>query len=207
MTTDMLNNAGGRLTKRITRLYREASDDAHEYGDGWYVQAHRTCQAMARTYGVTLETAVGVLAALSPSCHWTRNVLLAHEMFQSYDCGHMYGDAIRKARRIVDGEAPLDVLGGDKVRSFYRNILDPYGSDDVTVDRHAFDIAVGYETDDRTRKALATGGRLGNPDGQAGNYVRVADCYRRAARILGVRPHQVQAVTWCEWRDRKGIVD
>lgn len=207
MSDTLLNNSNGQVTRRIVRLYREASDESLRYGVSWYWQAHGAAGILSRRFGVSREVATGVLAALSPSCHWSRNKSLAWEMLSTGNCGHMYGDAIRKARRIIDGEDPLDVLGGDKVRSFYRNILDPWGSDDVTVDRHAFDIAAGRVTDDLARKALETGGRKGNRDGQAGNYVRVADCYRRAADILGVSPHMVQAVTWCEWRDRKGIVD
>jgi hypothetical protein len=40
-----------------------------------------------------------------------------------------------KALLIRGGASPLDVLGGDKVRSFYKNILNPADNVTVTIDR------------------------------------------------------------------------
>ena len=204
----VLSNRQGQLTRRIVACYRRASADAHAYGDEWYSAAFTFSTGLSERYGITVRQAVGVVAALSPSCAWDRNMLLADELLRTGDCSHMYGDAIRKARRIAAGEDPLDVLGGDKVRSFFHNILEWQTSEHVTVDRHAFDIAMGRETSDRERKVLETGGRrVADVCGEhtTGSYQLLADAYRSAARILGVRPHQVQAVTWCQWRAEKGL--
>ena len=51
---------------------------------------------------------------------------------------------VDKALAILNGAAPLDILGGDKVRTFYGNIVNPWG-EGVTIDRHAYDIVTGKQ--------------------------------------------------------------
>jgi hypothetical protein len=88
---------------------------------------------------------------------------------------------------LTDDEAILDRLNGQKIRSFYSNIM---GLDEVTVDGHALNIARGYRvglTDDDTN----IGKRL---------YRELQAAYVRAARRTGVKPHEMQAVTWTVWK-------
>lgn len=203
-----MNNRNGWLTRNVLNVYRRAGDEAHTYGDEWYQTAHTFGVGLAERYDLTVRNAIGVIAALSPSCGWERNLMLADMMVRTGDCTHMYGNAIEKARSILDGADPLDILGGDKVRSFFDNILNPVDSLAVTIDRHAFDAAVARIGNDKSRKVLAHGGRM-IPDVQGervtGVYRTLADAYRSAARIVGGRPHEVQAVVWCQWRMEKGI--
>jgi hypothetical protein len=103
-----------------------------------------------------------------------------------------FNDALRKADAIAAGADPLDVLGGRKVRSFYRNIVGHTGH--VTVDRHAVAIVAGRPLTDREGKVLE----------RIGPYTYVAGAYRAAARRLGVAPTELQAVTWLVWRRLKG---
>ena len=85
------------------------------------------------------------------------------------------------------------MLGGRKVRSFYRNIL---GIDSaVTVDRHAVAIVYGRPLSDREIKLLE----------RAGAYTVIASAYRAAARRLGIAPSTLQAVTWLAWRRLKAV--
>lgn len=98
-----------------------------------------------------------------------------------------------KATRILAGETPLDVLGGDKVRAFYATILDPHGYDVPVIDRHAFDIAVGRVTDEKARATLS----------RKGEYARFGEVYIDAARSVGVSSSQMQAITWVAWRRLK----
>ncbi len=165
----------------------EASDLADA---DWYRAARTFAEGLASVHGLSLEAAAGIVAALSPTCPWDRNMVLAETMSATGDCRHRSGDAIRKARRIRAGEAPLDVLGGRKVRSFYGCILDPENAGLVCVDRHAYDVAVGDVTSDAERKSL---------ESDAG-YARIADAYRRAAAKVGLLPQELQAITWCQWR-------
>jgi hypothetical protein len=71
---------------------------------------------------------------------------------------------------------------GDKVRSFYDNILNGTESDHVTVDVWAWRVIAG-------RGATA---RSFNTD----QYNEIAESYRRAASQVNLPPCQLQAITW-----------
>jgi hypothetical protein len=174
----------------IVRTARMAKASEIEAGVNWYPTAHAAALEMSN-----LETGAGVIAALSPMMGWDRNVMLAYRAFeQGFADGCLKGNA-RKADAIMAGNAPLDILGGAKVRSFYANIVNPLGAD-VTIDRHAFDIVAGRYTTDKEK------GRLSNK----GVYEWHAEAYRLAGIELGgLTGAQVQAITWVAWRRIKGI--
>ena len=180
-------------TPNILNVWETASEHAMRNGLSWYPRANN----LARTLdgGSGLQGA-GVLAALSPITPWGRNVELACTAF---DLGFLAGGTlprnIEKVNRILDGEHPLDVLAGDKVRNFFMAIFDPTSPTAVVVDRHAFDIAIGKVTNDAARVTL----------GRKGEYARFARAYERAGREVGYSASTVQAVTWEAWRARKGI--
>lgn len=186
-----------QAVERILHVYDLADEAHHNEGASWYWDMRDFLLDMADHYNTTLRVAAGVTAALSPGIPYERNVLLAQDMLHKGDCRHPYGDPIRKARRIKDGEPPLDVLRGDKVRSFYDNIIDPIGSPSVTIDRHAYAITVA-EADDIGPRG---GARVRYQDlARKGMYERVAQAYRDAAEAAWIRPSQMQAITWCAWR-------
>jgi hypothetical protein len=179
------------LTRRITALVRTATPD----------QLHRGhASELAADFGVTTEQAAGVIAALSPQTQWWQNLMLAR---QACELGEMVqghtGDAMRKVNAILAdaNTQPLDVLGGLKVRSFYRNIVSGgFDVEYVTIDRHAFDIATGV--------------RLNGSSLTPKRYEETADKYRAAAPILSAElrvmtPAQVQATAWVIHRDALGI--
>src|SRR5690606_6619528 len=95
----------------------------------------------------------------------------------------------RAPDRILAGEDPLDVLKGDKVRSFYLNILGD--TDAVTVDRHAPELYLGKRVADRARPSV--GKRL---------YREASDASRTAAAQAPRQPtpRDLQAITWLVWR-------
>lgn len=184
---------------RILRVWESASSAEIDAGLRWYSDA--------RAFACSLdpsrpERAVGVIAALSPMKGWRDNCALASRAFrQGYASGAVSVNA-RKADAILSGADPLEVLGGAKVRNFYRSIIDPADADAVCIDRHAFDVAVGRVTNDPTRRALS----------RSGVYDSFGAAYRRAARIISkdgynIVPSQVQAVTWGVWRRLKGLND
>lgn len=192
-TLTPIANDQGQATRRLVRLFADATDDELAYGLTWYVNAHETARTLALEAGVSTEVAAGVLAALSPRSDWPQNVKRARQLLTT---GDTYGltNGRDKAKAMLAGTDPVDVLSGPKTRSFYDNLRDPLNSEAVTIDAHAFDAAAGMVTDDRTRKVLE----------RKGEYDRVADMYRSAARHLGVAPHVVQAVVWVVWRNRFG---
>lgn len=199
-----MTTAPATLTRNITRTYRAATDDQRAHGRRWYADAHRIALELVPT-DRTGATGAAVLAALSPRTQWTQNVNAARWAVAHSDmprdafaqAAPTTGDNARKAWRILQGEAPLDVLGGQKVRAFYECIRTAGDHRQaVCVDMHAHDIAVGRVTDDATRGTLST----------IKGYGAIADAYRRAARILSreagreISPCEVQAATWVAWR-------
>lgn len=187
-------------SQRIVDVYRFATLAELDEGMNWY----RTARALAVAISPeSPETGAGVIAALSPMMRWDRNMMLAIRAFEDGEAsGALYGN-VAKANAIMAGAAPLDVLGGDKVRNFYGAIADPNSATAVCIDRHAFDIAVGRVTNDKSRNALA----------RKGVYENFADAYRRAAKQItretGIfhTPATVQAITWVCWRRLKGLTD
>lgn len=183
----------------ILSVYRAARDEQIAAGMNWYPNAHTFALAIANG---DLVKGAGVIAALSPQTQWSLNMTIASRAFVEGFASGQTGANCAKADRILNGEHPDDVLGwnnpkaksGHKVRNFYRNIVLPTGFE-VTIDRHAFDIAVGFETDSKARGQL----------GRVGMYDLFADTYREAASLVGVAPAVLQAVTWSVWREAKGL--
>jgi hypothetical protein len=174
----------------VLKVYRSATDAQLAEGIRWYDDAHSLAVALDRD---NVKRSAGVIAALSPMMPWGRNVALATRAYADGFASGCLKTSCAKADAILAGADPIDVVGkGDKVRNFYLNILnpsDPCGG--VTVDRHAFDIAVGRVTDDATRGVIS----------RKGVYDAFADVYREAARIAGIGSAQMQAVTWVVWRE------
>lgn len=183
---------------RILDVYRQATLQELQDGLDWYRDAHAIAVALDPERP---HAAAGVLAALSPMQSWGRNVNLAA---RAYADGRASGGLFRncaKADQIMAGAEPLDVLGGDKVCNFYKAIANPADGSAVVIDRHAFDIAVGRITNDKSRAALS---RKGVYDAFARAYVRAAKTIS-AETGLDMSPSALQAVTWCTWRRLKGL--
>jgi hypothetical protein len=175
------------LTRNVAAALDRATAADWLEGLDWYRVAAGEARALAADYGVSFEAAAGVIAALSPRTSWELNVSYARELFETGKAPTL-GRNVDKARAIAAGASPDAVLGGDKVRSFYSNIVHP-ASDAVCIDRHAVDCAVGRQLSDRERGPyLSTSAR----------YRAFADAYRAAARTATYpcTPAQCQAVAW-----------
>ena len=100
-----------------------------------------------------------------------------------------------KALRILEGEYPLDVLGGRKVVPFYKAIVNPTGDNPTVVDRHASAVYMGRSLQERELNQLQS----------PVIYKRISGAYVHAAKVRGVHPNVLQAQTWLQWRLDKGI--
>lgn len=182
-----LGPASSVLRSHIAHCALEASPAEQDAGLGWYSCANE----IARELGPITESA-GIIAALSPQISWSTNVALAKLIYNGADDSELialgtYDDSVSKARRIYAGELPSSVLGGRKVRSFYRNIVLPDRAGPVTIDRHAVSIALyGIGGPRPSDKYLE----------RAGTYTYIASAYRAEARAFGILPHQLQAICW-----------
>lgn len=198
-----------RIERNILSVYIRANEYDREEGLHWYRNARDSGKAFACRYNITLETAVGVIAALSPGRNWGMNLLEAEEFIREYTKGRRGRDLpivgtygyrnIRKTIAILESAKPLDVLGGNKVRSFYANILDPLGSE-VTIDRHAKGLAI---------RSNSIKGATNETDAIVTNaeYPFYAKHYVKLADRLGIIPNQLQAICWVTWRRLKGNME
>lgn len=176
-----------QLVDNILSVYDRASTAARSQGMGWYHTAHDLAGVVG--FG-DYDKGAGIIAALSANTGWTQNERLALAISEGKEVGHL-SKVLDKVKRITAGEPVLMVLGnGQKTINFFLNIADPEASGAVTVDRHAHDVARGQVWGSKQR-GLTTVSR----------YSILADAYRAAAALRGIRPHEMQAVTWCQWRD------
>ena len=176
-------------------------------GRNWYAQAHTIACNLASRYSISRAQAAGVIAALSPRNKWERNVLDAENLIQAFKAAGKEGAATvkvctfggnkQKAIRIlelttVSDASVLDVLSGPKLKEFYSCIADIYG--EVCIDGHAYSIWTGG------RVTLANVPSIGIKLRQ-----QIKADYIRAADEANIRPHEMQAVTWCVWRRIHGV--
>lgn len=201
-----MTNTDKPSVSNVLAVYNGAFAHHMRFGLSWYSIAHREALRMGGGRSQHLSRNAGIIAALSPMNHWTNNLAKARQVVsmrgritvvKGQPNGIGLGNNVAKAIAIYNGADPLDVLNGDKVRAFYRTILDPTGDIDPVIDRHAFDIAVGERTDEKRRSALS----------RKGVYEEFAHVYREAAKVAGIGSAQMQAITWVAWREALGITD
>jgi hypothetical protein len=175
----------------ILATYALATPEEIAAGREWYADARRFASVLVGanpTRGLTLSTAAGVIAALSPQSPWERNKELALRAVVDGHASGTLGNSVRKADRILSGEPVLDVLTSDKVRNFYLSIMGHPNA--VCIDRHAWEVFEGKRYTDATRPRVTPK-----------RYKEAADAYRQAARTLGeLDATSLQAITWLVWR-------
>lgn len=191
--------------------------DGRTIADGltWYRRVNEAAARDARGTSTNLEGAAGIVAAVSPSMDWEGNNMHAvrelHTLTSADWREIAAGDRspvrgmsmssattknLLKAHRILAGESPalvLDIRTAPKTHSFFRNIFDPSTGEFVTIDGRAHDIAVNRMVQWRTDRGISS---ASNVRGTQTRYEFLAECYIRAARELGILPHQLQAITW-----------
>jgi hypothetical protein len=154
----------------------------------WYDNAHDAASKLH----ADIRIGSGVVAALSPGLRWENNVEAARRVIadEALDgLGVRWYANVFKGARIARGENPERVLGGNKVRAFWRCIESPRNPLFVCIDGHAYSITRGeYIPLDSTPKLTD---KL---------YRNISARYSDAADHAGILPLQMQAVTWCVWR-------
>lgn len=163
-------------------LYQDACQSPRTLRDGrtWYKRARRQCEKLAHEHGTSLETSAGIVAALSPRVRWESNVDMARALLEGRPV-HGLRRNVDKARRILHGEDPAQVLRGPKVCAFYAAILGD--SRAVVVDTWMLR-AVNFHTDKPTQR----------------QYDRIALQIAMAATLVGTAPAEFQAIVWVQIR-------
>lgn len=169
------------MCDRLVRAYVRSEDDTRAEGRRWYPNAEANIASLAEAFGLGRPAVAGIVAALSPQQKWRTNLNSARLVLEGR-VPSGYGSNRRKAEALRDGASPFDVLGGDKVTSFWANLIG--SGETVTVDVWA--------------QRAATGKDLPPPSGP--RYRAIADAYRAAATIVGETPRDFQAIIWLATR-------
>lgn len=177
----------------LDQLYRSTDEATRDRGRSWYSIAQREAELIALDHSVELTTAAGVVAALSPRMEWSKNLDAAATILRAAANGARVaprvglGLSTRRAWSIALGAEPLSILGGRKVRAFYRAIVGDRES--ITIDIWSARAARGADakqpTTDRDHNALDAS-------------------YRVAAHAAGEHPREYQAILWIAAR---GVVE
>ena len=186
--------------RNILKVYRMATTEDIANGVEWYDRAKRYAETISKWTNTNLNTVIGVMAALSPNNKWERNVKDCERMVQAWKSGDdlddfkvsCYNTMKRKAWSILEDNLTSDDdiltrLNGQKIRSFYSNIR---GLEEVTIDGHALNIALGKLqglTTDKTNMGKKV-------------YVEMQKHYVRAAKRVDIPAHVLQAITWTTWK-------
>lgn len=184
------------MRRNLRALYRRhATKDEQYRGAHWYPAARYIMREWAEHYGVSVETAAAVTAALSPQCEWSRNLIVADDLLagRSLSVHGPMNANIRKARALLADARDWPTLAdrmrasfpsGPKVNSFACNLA---GADSVvTIDTHAAQAALN----DLSIDTIC---------GWA-HYAVYARAYVDVARSFGVAPAAFQATIWLTWK-------
>jgi len=180
---------GKTLIKNVKAWANKLQD--HHWGAGrkWYQHANQLCQILATETETPLRNVCGVLASLSPQVSWEVNIRSCEAIVRDgqIDKGYTgYRINVDKALQCLVDD-PENVLGGFKVLAFYRNILDPLRSVDVTVDTH-----IGRIVFDTMRLDTKQQNFLFSKNGNA----MIQQAIQKEANKRKVRPHVLQASLW-----------
>ena len=171
------------MIRRLLATWQASGRTTRRQGRAWYPEARAAVRGMARTHGTSVAVAAGVVAALSPRLMWHVNVRAADAVLGGAIPVGVFRTSLSKALRIHrGGERPLDVLGGPKVRAFYRALTGDDGA--AVVDVWVLRV-VGW-TKSLTERA----------------YGQVAKALEVVARQLGVTVVDLQATAWVAVRGR-----
>ena len=176
----------------------------------WYETARGAAIAIADATGLELDTVVGVIAALSPTNKWERNLVDAENVCRTYVADPesaasvkvcTYGNNLKKAIKVLECEELEEIptiLNGRKITAFFHCIMG--NQDAVVVDGHAYSIWIG---DRLTMKQVPSIGiKL---------YRTIVADYVQATYIINARhnltlkPYQVQSITWNAWKRIHGV--
>jgi len=198
MSTKNVNN--------IKAVYLLATTQEKIDGAKWYQSAHDIAMKLAIDYGLTLQTTAGVIASLSPRNKWSRNVIDAENLIETFvrdpeSAANVkvstFNNNKEKALNILKADQDFytdsvrDILKGPKLIEFFNCIL---GVEDVCIDGHAYCIFNGSRTS--LKDVPSIGVKLRS---------EIKSDFKKAAAKFNISPAEMQAITWVAWRRIYGV--
>lgn len=172
------------MRDRLLRTFATASGDVLEAGGLWYPNAEDVIADLSREFAIGRPRIAAVVAVLSPRQRWRKNVEAARYALEGEAWrGAGYGVNRDKAAAIISGAPIEQIVGGDKVTSFWANLIGSRTA--VTIDVWAQRAALGYYHRHQPKRD---------------RYRRLVEAYRAAAKVAGVPPREFQAIVWLATR-------
>lgn len=170
------------IDQLLDHLANTNEEHLHD-GINWYRKANAICVKLSLKHDLPLYKVVGILAALSPRNKWERNIIdtesiIIHGINASVCTFNANKEKAVKILNCGDEHKVFRLLNGRKVQSFYTNILRCNEPNKVTVDIWAMR-SVGL-----------------NRAPNKGLYDAVEEAYRLLGDLMGIKPHEAQAVIW-----------
>lgn len=185
-----------QMVQNILAVFEQATDEELVHGRTWYATAKESCQLIADCNGLPLDVAVGVVAALSPTNKWEKNLIDTMALCIAFvDGGYhedvkcsTYNTMKEKAWGILEGVEDIAAhLNGPKITDFFHCIMGDESA--CVIDGHAWCIA----NDDR--RAMQEVPSIGKKARE-----QMQEAYAIAGKRAGMAAYQMQAVTWVAWR-------
>ncbi|QDP52439.1 MAG: hypothetical protein Unbinned96contig1001_56 [Prokaryotic dsDNA virus sp.] len=161
-------------------------------GMEWYSEAQQLCATLAKQYDVSLFQVAQVVSVLSPQKKWETNKLetiaLFNEVFNGVKPSFKYFASkkmLKECKAIINGTFTIP-YNRTKTYSFADNISNKE-SEEVTVDRHALRVAYDDKTASIDKVSVV-------------QYREVREVYKIVANQHGLKPYQVQAITWVVYK-------
>ena len=181
--------------RNIAKILKGATPDAVFAGEAWYREANQVAQSVGEMAGYTdlkaLQVGAGIIAALSPQMGWGLNITIAILLVKE-GTRKATLDNHTKAVKILQGEEPLKVLGGEKVKAFYLAIVDPYNdSTEVVIERHAIAVYLGRAPKGDAELRMVDSPKVRN---------RIRGAYLKVSKDYNINHHLLQSITWNAWR-------
>jgi len=168
------------MRDRLLDIYAGTDADTRQAGRLWYPSAEGVIASLSDSHGIGRPRVAGIVAVLSPQQRWRTNVRSARAMLEGEDwLAAGYAQNRDKARALLEGAPVLAVVGGDKVTSFWANLIGSRTA--VTVDVWAQRAALGRHHPHQPKGA---------------RYRRIVNAYRAAAAKVGELPREFQAIVW-----------
>lgn len=169
----------------------------------WYIEANKFATTLSNEFNVPLYKVCGIIASLSPLKSWSENKRIVKKFLSIVTndatteiVGLHTKLLVTKALNILHKATTIDdvakFLNGDKITSFFYNILHPKMKTRVTIDRHA--ISVAHYTNLHLRP-------INVPKGDA--YKLYEQAYVNVANELNIRPQDLQSSTWLAYKRLK----
>ena len=152
-------------TDNLLWLYDQVPQQTKEVTKHWYVGANKIANELAKKHGVSVETASGVIASLSPQKDWYQNLSLAERVLDIYgkSSGKMLPkEAAKTAKRLyakpnhqadlkVAMTKPFEELTPNQKAMYIRSMDETFGD-------RSYDIT--SPLGERTGKAMTSKGKL-----------------------------------------------